>query len=91
MYLVSAQAAAGTWLVELILMAILCLNGAVAQTPYILLHLKIALARHYNRFERTGIFADSGIVKRWALGCVNSPLPRPERARRRDSRNLWPT
>ena len=58
MYLVSAQAAAGTWLVELILMAILCLNGAVAQTPYILLHLKIALARHYNRFERTGIFAD---------------------------------
>ena len=59
MYLVSAQAAAGTWLVELILMAILCLNGAVAQTPYILLHLKTALARHYNRFERTGILADS--------------------------------
>ena len=46
MYLISTQAAAGPWLVELILMAILCLNGAVAQTPYIFLYLKIAMTRH---------------------------------------------
>ena len=43
MNLVSAQAAAGPRLVELILMAILCLNGAVAQTPYIFLYLKTAM------------------------------------------------
>ena len=33
-----------------------------------------------------------GSAKRWALGCVNSPLPpRPEGARRRDSCNLCRT
>ena len=61
MYLVLAQAAAGPWLVELILMAILCLNGAVAQTPYIFLYLKIALTRHSHEThsERTANLAKS--------------------------------